>query len=387
MGAVGTPQQPFDLVITGGRHFDAASATWRAADIGIVDGVVTALQERLDPAAASLSADVGGAMVLPGLVDLHVHAYPGATFWGIEIDEVSLGSGVTTIVDAGSAGPYNFAGLAKRLRTSRVRGLAYLNIAPGGLATPHGELMAAGAANVEQAVLVARSHPDLIVGFKLRASPNTVGQNAAETLAAVRRAADETGLKVMVHVSDAPPSLSMVLDHLRDGDVLTHCFTPYDNCVIGNDGRPRPEVVKALARGVLLDLGHGSGSFSFPAAEAWVRSGEKLPVISTDIHKRSVLGPVFNMNTVMTKMLAAGAAITDVLRAVTSAPSSALGLESSVAVGSAADIAVLDLEERPLTVWDSRGVEREAQQRVRCLLTVRGSEVDYVDPGVRLVGA
>src|SRR5690606_26970418 len=203
------------------------------------------------------------------------------------------------------AGPYNFAGLAKRLRTSRVRGLAYLNIAPGGLATPYGELLAPGIANVEEAVRVARSHPDLIIGFKLRASPNTVGEYAAETLAAVRRAADETGLKVMVHVSDAPPSLSMVLDHLREGDVLTHCFTPHDNCVIGEDGLPRPEVVSALRRGVILDVGHGSGSFSFPAAEAWLRSGEKLPVISTDIHKRSVLGPVFDMSTVMTKMLAA----------------------------------------------------------------------------------
>src|SRR5690606_15802702 len=149
--------------------------------------------------------------------------------------------------------------LARIMRNSRVNAKAFLNIAPGGLATPYGELLAPGAADVEAAVRVARSYPDLIIGFKLRASPNTVGENAAECLAAVRRAADETGVRVMVHVSEAPPDLKTVLDHMREGDVLTHCFTPYDNCVVGADGKPKPEVLEAMARGVLLDVGHGSG--------------------------------------------------------------------------------------------------------------------------------
>src|SRR5690606_22046354 len=134
---------------------------------------------------------------------------------------------------------YNFDGLARILRNSRLLAKAYLNIAAGGLVTPYGELLTPGAADVEAAVRVARAYPDLIIGFKLRASPNTVGENAAVALSAVRRAADETGLKVMIHVSEAPPDLATVFDHMRAGDVLTHCFTPYDNCVVGDDGRPR----------------------------------------------------------------------------------------------------------------------------------------------------
>lgn len=386
----------YDLVLHGGR-VPGPDGAWRRADVGVAGGVIAAVEDRIDPALAPRSADLAGALALPGLVDLHVHAYPGATYWGIDVDEVSLRSGVTTVVDAGSAGPYTFAGLAPRLRAARVRALAFLNVAAGGLAAPHGELLSPAALDVEAAVRVAREHPDLVVGFKLRASPNTVGPNAAAALAAVRRAADETGLKVMVHVSEAPPDLATVLDHLRAGDVLTHCFTPYDNCVVGEDGRPRPEAVAAVERGVVLDVGHGSGSFSFPAAEAWARSGLPPAVISTDLHRRSVLGPAFDMTTVMAKALAAGETLERVLRAVTALPSGVLrgatgrsqppGVSGALDVGAPADIAVLRLEDRPLRVWDSRGIERVAERRFACLLTVRSGEVAFASPEVRLVGA
>lgn len=159
--------------------------TFRRADVGVADGLIAAIEDRIDPSRVDMYADVQGAMVTPGLTDLHVHMYPGATYWGIDIDHVSLASGVTTVVDAGSAGAYNFEGLARIMRNSRLNAKAFLNIAPGGLATPYGELLAAGAADVEAAVRVARAYPDLIIGFKLRASPNTVGENAVECLAAV----------------------------------------------------------------------------------------------------------------------------------------------------------------------------------------------------------
>ncbi len=388
----------YDLVLHGGRVLGSDGA-WRRADLAVADGVVAAVEDAIDPALAERSADLAGAMVLPGLVDLHVHAYPGATYWGIDVDDASLRCGVTTVVDAGSAGPHTFAGLAPRLRAARVRSLAFLNVAAGGLAAPHGELLSEAALDVEAAVRVAREHRDLVVGFKLRASPNTVGPNAAAALAAVRRAADETGLKVMVHVSEAPPDLDTVLAHLRAGDVLTHCFTPYDNGVVGADGTPRPEVVAALERGVSLDVGHGSGSFSFPSAEAWARSGLPPAVISTDLHRRSVLGPAFDMTTVMTKMLVAGESPTRVLRAVTELPAGVLRaaagasgsrlpyVPDALAVGAPADVAVLRLEDGPLKVWDSRGVERVAERRFACLLTVRGGEVAFAGHEVRVVGA
>lgn len=327
-----------------------------------------------------------GSLIMPGLTDLHVHAYFGGTFWGIDMDPPSLASGVTRVVDAGSAGAYNFDGLARIMRNARVRTKAFLNIAAGGLAAPYGELLHAGAADVAAAVRVAKTHPDLIKGLKIRASPNTVGALAAESLAAVRRAADETRLPVMVHMSEAPPTLGMILDHLRAGDVLTHCFTPYNNCIVGADGLPRPEVLSAVERGVLLDVGHGSGSFSFPAAEAWVCAGGPPVTVSTDLHKRAVLGPVYDMVTTMTKMLTVGLPLDSVLHASTVAPAAVIGESASLNVGSPADIAVLALEPGATKLWDSRGVERTARERLRCRLTVLGGEVAYVASDLRVSG-
>lgn len=366
--------------------FDPTDGSWRFADLAVRDGVVAAVAGHIDPASASRWADVSGSMVTPGLTDLHVHAYPGATYWGIDVSPPSLASGVTTVVDAGSAGAHTFDGLAPLLRGGRVRAKAFLNIATGGLASPFGELLSPVAADVEAAVRVAKANRDLIVGFKIRASPNTVGAQAAAALAAVRRAADETGLPIMVHVSEAPPDLSMVLDHLGSGDVLTHCFTPYDNCVVGSDGRPRDEVLRALERGVRLDVGHGSGSFSFPAAEAWARSFAQCAIISTDLHMRSVLGPAFDMCTVMTKMLTAGCSLEQALQASTAAPAEVIGKVAVLEVGSPADVAVLDLESRPVRLWDSRGVEREASAKLKCKLTVCRGVLEFVDPEVRVVG-
>lgn len=375
---------PFDLLLLGATVLDPDSETWTRHDVGVRDGRLAALEPDLGDRDAARVADVSGSIVVPGLVDLHLHAYPGATYWGLDADAASIPFGVVAYVDAGSAGAYTFAGLAERLRASRLDARAFLNIAGGGLAMPHGELLAPESADVEAAVRVARAHPDLVVGFKLRASPNTVGAHADACLGAVRRAADELGLPVMVHVSEAPPRLDVVLDHLREGDLLTHCFTPYDNAVVDDEGRPRPEVRAALERGVGLDLGHGSGSFSFPKAEAWAETGLAAPIVSTDLHASSVLGPAFDLCTVGSKMLTAGFDLEQVLRAMTSRPSAWLGRPTRLNVGLPADLAVLSVNEGPHRAWDSRGVEREGPRRLRNRMTVRAGTVLHVAPDLRL---
>lgn len=374
-----------DLLLQGGKVRSPETGAWRSADIGITGGQISSIADHIEPNSASVRVDIGGKMVLPGLIDMHVHAYDGATYWGIHVDDVCLRNGVTTYVDAGSAGPFNFDGLARTLRNSALRALAFLNIAPGGLVSPYGELLEEGSADVGAAVRVAREHPDLVIGFKIRASPNTSGRNTLQALEAVRRAADETGLRVMVHISDGPPDLEVILSYLRSGDILTHCFTPYDNAVISGTGFIRSSVDDALARGVLLDVGHGSGSFSFPAVEAWARANKPQAFISTDLHSKSVLGPAYDLGTVMTKMLTAGFSVESVLRSVTSLPLGELGLDAEVQVGAAADLAVISLKPEPLSLFDSRGVERKASQRFQCELTIVSGAPKFVHPSLRLV--
>lgn len=211
-----------------------------------------------------------------------------------------------------------------------------------------------------------------------------VGDNAAFALGAVREAADELGLPVMVHVSDAPPPLGEILAHLRAGDIVTHCFTPYENGVVASDGSVKREVLDALERGVLLDVGHGGGSFSFPAAEAYAASGKAMPITSTDLHSKSVLGPAFDMATVLSKMLAAGFSLEDVLRSATTAPAQVLGVEPAIREGAAADVAVLALERGSFRFWDSRGEERRSDVRLAGFLTVRLGEVAFASPSAWL---
>ncbi len=377
-------QPVYDLVLRGGNLLDPLNGTWSTGHLCIADGVIAAILPISSSFASKAHVDVTGLMVTPGLTDLHVHSYPGETFWGIDTDWPSLASGVTTTIDAGSAGSGNFDGLARILRNSRLKALAFVNIARTGLANPYGELLDASSIDVEGAVNVARAHPDLVVGFKLRASPNTVGKNYLECLAAVRRAGDETGLPVMIHVSDGPPNLETVLAHMRAGDILTHCFTPYENGVVGEGGKPKAVVLEALSRGVLLDVGHGSGSFSFPAVQAWRENEMVLPIISTDLHSRSVLGPAFDMATVMTKFLAVGWDVEEVVAAGTVAPAKTLGRGVRLEVGATADVAVLAVEEGPLGVWDSRGVEVQSLRRLSCKLAAGAGVVRHASAGVRI---
>jgi dihydroorotase len=379
----GEPER-FDVVLRGGTLVDPATGSRVVQDVAVRGGKVARIEEHVDFEAAVTVVDVDGMLVTPGLIDLHVHAYPGGSVWGMNVDDVSLRSGVTTVVDAGSAGAANFEGLEAHLRNARVRSRAFLNLATIGLAGRHGELLSLAYLDEDAAIETALRFPERIIGFKLRASPNTVGGNARAALEALRRVADATGLEVMVHVSEGPPKLGEILGYLRASDILTHCFTPYDNGVIGEDGVVVDEVLEALERGVLLDVGHGSGSFSFAAAERFVASGLPLPIVSTDLHRASALGPAFDLSTVMTKMLAAGASFDAVLEAVTTKPAAVVGMECALREGSVADIAVLVVEDRALEVWDSRGNVRRAPRRVACRLTVLGGEVVFAAPEARV---
>lgn len=150
----------FDLLLRGGRVFHPQQGRWHEADVGIRDGRVVAVAPGLEPNQARQWVEVGGNIVCPGLIDLHVHAYHGATFWGLDLDRVSLASGVTSVVDAGSAGAYTFAGLSRILSGSALEAKAFLNIAGTGLASPFGEFLVPEQADVAATVAVAKRSRD-----------------------------------------------------------------------------------------------------------------------------------------------------------------------------------------------------------------------------------
>ncbi|MEV6846951.1 amidohydrolase/deacetylase family metallohydrolase [Actinoplanes sp. NPDC051411] len=348
----------WDLLVAGGRLADGGQA-----DIAISDGVIAAVGPGL-PRDASDIVDATTKLVTPGLIDLHTHV--GAGYWGIDPDATAWYSGVTTWVDAGSAGAYTIDGLRRVAAGSALRIPALLNISAVGLAGRTGESRDLGNCDVALATDTLQKHRDLLRGVKVRIDRDTVGDNGVEPLRRGLAAAGRAGVPVMVHIGTAPPSLDEVLDLLRPGDIVTHCAS-------GIAAPLGPAVHAAVERGVLLDIGHGSGAFAFDVLERQLDAGLRPHTISTDLHARSLHGPVFDLPTTMAKLLAAGLTLSEVVTATTEAPARALGLPGGRLVpGAPADLAVFAVREEEFEVTDAHRQVRRSPLRLVNELTYAG---------------
>ncbi|GAA0575033.1 amidohydrolase/deacetylase family metallohydrolase [Paractinoplanes ferrugineus] len=341
----------WDLLLAGGEPVDVA----------VRDGRIAATGKNLARERAAVVEDVAGLLVTPGLIDLHTHVGPG--YWGIEPDPIAWHTGVTTWVDAGTAGAFTADGLLRRDFDVRVAGL--LNISGIGLTGRTGESRDLVNCDVALAVDTVQRHRDRFFGIKVRIDRETVGDNGVEPLRRALRVGETCGVPVMVHVGAAPPAVDEVLDLLRPGDIVTHCAS-------GLAAPIGPRAVAAGERGVLFDLGHGSGGFAFDVLERQLELGLRPYTISTDLHARSVHGPAFDLPTTMAKMLAVGLPMSEVLDAVTVAPARALGLDGGTFdVGATADIAVFALEYGAFEVTDAHLQTRTAPVRLVNTATYR----------------
>jgi dihydroorotase len=335
----------YDLVFSGAEQ----------GDIAVRDGRIAAIGSGLRSGADSV-VDVSGRLVTPGLIDLHTHVGPG--YWGIDPDPIAWYSGVTTWVDAGSAGAFTLAGLRRVATAATVRVPALLNISAIGLAGRTGESRDLANCDTALAIDTIRANRDLFHGIKVRIDTDTVGANGVEPLRRGLTAAEACGVPVMVHIGTAPPSLDEVLDLLRPGDIVTHCAS-------GIAAPLGPAVRAAAGRGVLLDLGHGSGGFAFDVLEAQLDAGLRPFTVSTDLHARSLHGPVFDLPTTMAKLLAVGIPLPEVIDAATVRPARALGLPGgTLTVGAPADIAVWEVRAEPFPVVDAHREVRVSPVRL-----------------------
>jgi dihydroorotase len=321
-------------------------------------------------------------MVTPGLVDLHAHAYWGSTYWGVDVDPIAARTGVITHVDAGSAGAYTWPGF-RRFHVERVQSrlMAYLNISSIGLVHQTYEHANLIYDDVDLAVQTAARNRDAIVGIKVRIDANTTGHNGIVPLERAREAGDALGLPLMVHIGTAPPALAEIVRRMRPGDVLTHCFTGQPNRVVESDGKVRDDVKRAWDNGIILDVGHGGGSFSFEVAEAMIRQGLLPDCISTDVHVASIRGPMYDLPTTLSKFLNLGLSVPEIVERVTINPAKAIHREDtlgSLQVGREADITVLELAEGSFEFQDVHRVRRTGTKRLYCRLALRAGGV--LDP-------
>ncbi|MFC7330198.1 amidohydrolase family protein [Marinactinospora rubrisoli] len=354
----------WDLLLHGGRVIDPASGRDGPADVAVRDGKVAAVAAGLPRSQAARALDVSGHLVLPGLIDTHTHVGHGAGYWGLDPEPVAWRTGVTTWVDAGSAGAYTLAALHRNVAApSPLRIHAMLNVAGTGLVGRTGEHHVLENLDVDTSAAVAAEHADLVRGVKARIDRHTVGPHGLEPLRRARLLADRLAKPLMVHIGYGPPDLADVAPLLKEGDILTHCATGVGTGLVA-DGRATDTLLRLRDAGVLFDLGHGSGAFAFDVLEAELAAGI-TPIVSTDLHLRSVYGPAYDLPTVMGKAMAAGLSLADTVAAVTVRPARALGLSSgTLAVGSDADIAVFEAEAGAFPAVDVHGGVREAPLRL-----------------------
>jgi dihydroorotase len=368
----------YDVVISGGRVIDPANGIDGMYDVAIGGGRVAAVAPGIEPGGARV-VDARGQVVAPGLVDLHTHVYWGVTYWGIEPDPVAAATGVTTWLDVGSAGSYSFPGFRRYVHeASRARVYAFLNLSAIGLIAPTYEFANIDYCDVELAASIVEQHRDIILGVKARIDRNTTRGTGIRPLELARELADRVGLPLMVHIGAGPPTITEVARLLRPGDILTHCFTGGDMRILGADGKVVPEVRELQQRGLVLDIGHGTGSFSYEVTEAMLDQGVLPDVISSDIHQTSRQGPMFDMPTTLSKFLNLGMTLPEVIRRATTNAARAMGRPGlgTLAVGAPADVALFRVEEGEYDFYDVAMQRRNGTTRLVSTLTmVDGAEL------------
>ena len=370
-----------DLILKGGRVIDPSQGIDAVMDVGFKAGKVAAVSAALVPGSAELR-DVSGLIVSPGLIDLHTHVYWGGTSLGIDADEFCRTSGVTTSVDTGSAGPGNFAGFRKHvIERSEVRILAYLHVSHAGIYGFSNTVMVGESEDLRlmdpvTAAEVAGKNRDVIVGIKVRVGRHASGDQGAAPLDIALQVADEVGMPLMCHIDEPPPSYEEVIAKLRPGDVLTHAFRPFPNAPCTAQGTVRPAVLAARKRGVLFDIGHGMGSFSYKTARAMLANGFLPDTISSDVHALCINGPAFDLVTTLSKFLCLGMSLNEVIKAATENAAFALKRPElgSLKPGSAGDATILSVDDGAFDYVDATGEHQTGKSKINSRGAVIGGK-------------
>ncbi|WP_312545492.1 amidohydrolase/deacetylase family metallohydrolase [Pantoea eucalypti] len=357
----------YDLIIRNARLsdeqvVDIALQDGRIAAVGNVHG--TARRERDLAARFYLSA---------GWIDSHVHCYPKSPLYHDEADAIGVAHGVTTVVDAGSTGAEHIDDFYQLTRAAQTQVYALINIARTGIVTQNelADMTQIDGEAVKQAV--ARL-PDFIVGLKARISSSVVGQNGVQPLIKAKAIQQASGgLPLMVHIGNNPPNLDQIADLLTTGDIITHCFNGKPNRILTPQGELKAAVKHAIARGVKLDVGHGSASFSFEVARVAIAQGILPDTISSDIYCRNRLaGPVHSLAHVMSKFFSVGMTLPQVIDCVTVNAAAGLRLlrKGQLKVGYDADLTVFSIKEETRPFIDSEGEEVAGEKHLVPLAAV-----------------
>lgn len=370
----------YDLII---RH--ARLADDRLVDVAVQDGKIAVVGQLAGQTQGTRQLDLGGRYRLSaGWIDAHVHCYPSSPIYHDEPDSVGTCCGVTTVVDAGSTGTDDVDSFYALTRSAKTNVFAFLNISRIGLLRQNelAEMADIDKQGVQRAI---EQHRGFIIGIKARMSSSVVGQNGIKPLVRAKEIQQENNqLPLMVHIGNNPPDLDEIADLLTRGDIITHCYNGKPNRILTPAGTLRESIQRALKRGVLLDVGHGTASFSFEVARQAIALGILPHTISSDIYCRNRLsGPVHSLATVMSKFFTVGLTLPQVIDCVTVNAASALQLtgKGQLQPGFDADLTIFDLRQAPQVFADAEGQSAKGEQLLVPLAAVVAGEVLLTDEG------
>jgi len=358
-------RQLTNFLVKSGRLIDPASGRDGPFDVRVRGGIVDAIGADLPPNGAAV-IDVKDQIVTPGLIDVHLHLMKGLGAFGVDPDVFGVGSGVTTVVDAGSAG-HSLLNVFRNYVTdnAKTRVLNYINLSTLGGVTGPGYSILADPRLIDEDKIekTVEANRDIIVGIKIMATGGALGAQGLKPLERARKLGDSLKLPLLVHIGEswtkdtAPVHVGDVLKYLRPGNIVTHMFTVHPGGLLDGNGKLWPQVRDAKQSGILMDVGHGLHNLNFDVARRVLDQGLHPDGVSTDGHRGNRAGPVYDLPTTMAKLMALRVPLNQVIEMATANAAKLLGREGdlgTIRVGQPADISVLKLEEREWQAVDSQ---------------------------------
>jgi dihydroorotase len=382
-----------DLILKGGEVIDPSQDLRDKLDVAVTDGSISQVAPNISTRGAKRIIDASGRIVVPGLIDLHTHIYEGVNQTGVSPDLAGVRAGVTTLVDAGSAGCYTFGGFPRFVvPNNKTRILCMLHISRAGL-NFQPEISRREDIDLEETVNVIKANKPLIQGVKIRAVGPAVPTLGVEMVKLAKQAASEGGVRLMVHIGDrslvgksGPTITRDLLPLLEPGDIITHLFSGNPGRILDENGKVIPEIMEAQERGVFQDTAFGRQNFNFDVARAALDQGVRPLSISTDLTIPGRLTTVHSLTEMMARFMALGFSLEDVIRMATVNPASALNMEDtlgSLQVGRVADITVLEEATGDWLFRDADGGTLKGDKALTPIVTVKDGEVFAPDWGPR----
>jgi dihydroorotase len=375
-----------NFMLKGGRLIDSASGLDGQQDIHVRDGLVAAVGTYLNAEGATV-VDVKDCIVTPGLIDVHLHLMNGLGAFGVDPDIFGVGSGVTTVVDAGSAGHSLLTVFRNYItKNAKTRVLNYVNLSTLGGVTGPGYSVLADPRLIDEDKIekVVDANRDIIVGIKIMATGGALGSEGLKPLARARKLGDNLKIPLLVHIGESwtkdatPVHVGDVLKYLRPGDIVTHMFTVHPGGLLDPNGNLWPQVRDAKESGVLMDVGHGLHNLNFDVARKVLDQGLHPDGVSTDGHRGNRAGPVYDLPTTMAKLIALGFSLNQVVEMATVNAAKLLGRSDElgfIRVGSPANISVLRVEEREWKAVDSQKGTIQARQALVPVYTIQNETI------------